>query len=472
MVKPSRRKEMAQRAYAHYGTSIRLVCSVFGISESGYHYQARLATENAEIADWLLRLTTANKRWGFGLCYLYLRNVKGFAWTETKQHASGIVSHIDYRQSWPYTGMPEKSWQTVKGKKISETYTNPKLRSSWNHKGNNKVIFPYIKTSTENKWNLDGTLISTVTTSKDDLDDYGNFKTIQVTTEGGGKTFTRTAKSTYKNDPDPWYLGRLTQAKVTHQGNGDQKTRTSAFKYIKNTGLLSAETVEPNHKKQLTTSYSYDRVGNRTAVTVSGNGLSGRTTKTFYDNNKQFPTAVSNALGHSETRTYDPRFGVVTQMTGPNGLTTQWQYDDFGRKTKQQRADGNSTQWTRRWARDCQSPHPQAVWCLEVKKDGASLSNTQFDKLGRQLRSVSTGFDGRYALIDKQYDRQGREIKVSQPYFEGESKHWTESFYDDLGRVNKVTTMGPQGYKISVTTEFNGLQTHSKRRRALKRNVM
>ena len=60
------------------------MCSVFGISESGYHYQARLATENAEIAEWLLRLTTANKRWGFGLCYLYLRNVKGFVWNHKR----------------------------------------------------------------------------------------------------------------------------------------------------------------------------------------------------------------------------------------------------------------------------------------------------------------------------------------------------------------------------------------------------
>ena len=75
---------MAQRAYKQYPTSIRVACSVFGISESGYQYQARLATENAEIVDWLLRLTTANKRWGFGLCYLYLRNVKGFVWNHKR----------------------------------------------------------------------------------------------------------------------------------------------------------------------------------------------------------------------------------------------------------------------------------------------------------------------------------------------------------------------------------------------------
>jgi putative transposase len=37
-----------------------------------------LSGENQQIADWLLRLTTTYKRWGFGLCFLYLRNVKGY----------------------------------------------------------------------------------------------------------------------------------------------------------------------------------------------------------------------------------------------------------------------------------------------------------------------------------------------------------------------------------------------------------
>ena len=75
---------MAQSAYKNYRTSIKLLCSVFGISESCYHYRAKLATENEEIADWLLRLATTNKRWGFGLCYLYLRNVKGFIWNHKR----------------------------------------------------------------------------------------------------------------------------------------------------------------------------------------------------------------------------------------------------------------------------------------------------------------------------------------------------------------------------------------------------
>jgi len=64
-VKPSHRRKMAQRANNELGSSIRVSCSAFGISETCYRYQAKLSTENEEIADWLLRLSTTHKRWGF-----------------------------------------------------------------------------------------------------------------------------------------------------------------------------------------------------------------------------------------------------------------------------------------------------------------------------------------------------------------------------------------------------------------------
>lgn len=34
--------------------------------------------KNEEVAPWLIKLTDNNRNWGFGLCYLYLRNLKGF----------------------------------------------------------------------------------------------------------------------------------------------------------------------------------------------------------------------------------------------------------------------------------------------------------------------------------------------------------------------------------------------------------
>jgi putative transposase len=75
---------MALRAVKEYGISIRMSCKAFGISETCYRYQAKLSDDNALIADWLLRLTHINRRWGFGLCYLYLRNVKGFPYNHKR----------------------------------------------------------------------------------------------------------------------------------------------------------------------------------------------------------------------------------------------------------------------------------------------------------------------------------------------------------------------------------------------------
>jgi len=75
---------MAQRAYQIYPVSIRVCCEIFSVSETCYRYQAKLSTENEEIADWLLRLTTTHKRWGFGLCFLYLRNSKGYSWNHKR----------------------------------------------------------------------------------------------------------------------------------------------------------------------------------------------------------------------------------------------------------------------------------------------------------------------------------------------------------------------------------------------------
>ena len=84
VLRPSLRREMAVKAQVRYGVSIRMVCRAFAISETCYRYQPKLSDENAEIADWLLRLTQTYKRWGFGLCFIYLRNIKGYGWNHKR----------------------------------------------------------------------------------------------------------------------------------------------------------------------------------------------------------------------------------------------------------------------------------------------------------------------------------------------------------------------------------------------------
>lgn len=84
MVKPSARREMAQHAVTKYSLSIRSVCELFRVSETCYRYQPVRCKENQRIADWLVRLTDNQRNWGFGLCFLFLRNVKGFTWNHKR----------------------------------------------------------------------------------------------------------------------------------------------------------------------------------------------------------------------------------------------------------------------------------------------------------------------------------------------------------------------------------------------------
>lgn len=84
MVRPSRRREMAKEVVKDRQVAIRMACTMFSISETCYRYEAKHDVENVQIADWLVRLTTNQRNWGFGLCYLYLRNVKGYHWNHKR----------------------------------------------------------------------------------------------------------------------------------------------------------------------------------------------------------------------------------------------------------------------------------------------------------------------------------------------------------------------------------------------------
>ncbi len=68
---------MAQQAVSNYAVSIQLACLAFLISETYYRYQHLLSNEIQEIANRLINLTVNESEWGHGLCFYYLRNVKG-----------------------------------------------------------------------------------------------------------------------------------------------------------------------------------------------------------------------------------------------------------------------------------------------------------------------------------------------------------------------------------------------------------
>ena len=84
MARPAQRRALAQQAVQTARTTIRHACVTFAISETCDRYVGTHTQENQAREDWLLRLTTTHRAWGFGLCNLYLRNVQELTWNHKR----------------------------------------------------------------------------------------------------------------------------------------------------------------------------------------------------------------------------------------------------------------------------------------------------------------------------------------------------------------------------------------------------
>jgi putative transposase len=69
---------------AQRSATVGAACKAISISQTCYRYQAKLSPKNGVIAESLVRPTNNRRNWGFGLCFLYLRNVKGFKWNHKR----------------------------------------------------------------------------------------------------------------------------------------------------------------------------------------------------------------------------------------------------------------------------------------------------------------------------------------------------------------------------------------------------
>ncbi len=425
---------------------------------------------------------TTSYRYGESRVHLKGRGALGFRWVETTDEATGRVSYVEKIQdvnhpNFPFNESVTLAKESIRDSSGSETVlstSESRVEYVSHYAG---IYAPRLVKSIDITNDVNGDPLTTVTTQNSEYDFYGNAGRIVVTTEGAGKRFTKTTLNTYSNFPGKWHLGRLTRAVVIHDDwDGEQETRTSRFNYDYATGLLTAEFIEPDTPQYQRTVYTYDRFGNKESATVSGYGVTARTTRTFYDENGRYPVKTVNALGHSETRQYDPLCGAVSSLTGPNGLTTRWRYDASCRKIEETRADGTWTRWNYIWADRWKSGVDHSVYAITKESSGQSGVTTFYDKLGRELRKVSRGFDGRTVYQDTQYDALGRVARASVPYFYGETSYWVESEYDRFGRLietRKPDTFGGWlrshvEYDRFWTTEINA---KGQRKRTLKNAI-
>jgi len=110
-------------------------------------------------------------------------------------------------------------------------------------------------------------------------------------------------------------------------------------------------------------------------------------------------------MGYAESYTWCPQTGLLKTITDEeNDLTTEYEYDGFGRQIKVTYPDGNEAYTGLRWA----SGHPDApdssLYYLYEQSSGTPPALVFYDKYGRKMRTVSTGFAGEEIYQDIKYD--------------------------------------------------------------------
>ncbi|WP_283810164.1 FG-GAP-like repeat-containing protein [Herbaspirillum sp. C9C3] len=149
------------------------------------------------------------------------RGMLGFRWMQSRQVETGLASYTEYRQDYPYIGLPSLSKKTVSGGGnsgvLSQTVTtygcsDPAATTVTACTfATGKRYFVYGKQSVESSWDYNGTALPVITTSSE-YDNWGNATKVEVTTDDG---FKKSTVNTYANDSVNWYLGRLLKSSVT-----------------------------------------------------------------------------------------------------------------------------------------------------------------------------------------------------------------------------------------------------------------
>ncbi len=404
--------------------------------------------------------------------------------TMVQYHYEGLKTHMQGRGSYGFSKVTETYPDTLKQlvteydqstfpfagnvKKVTESYNG----NTVNESSNTFVAlesYPGVQQlnpgqATQTSYELGGSAqpVTTITTTYENIDIYGNVGRVRTETTGGGQTFTKIVESNYGTSNSDRRLGRLSDTTVTHQSpySANDEIRRTSFTYDATTGLLLTENIlNASGIPLTTTTYTYDAYGQKIEERLSAAGEQDRLTTTTYDATGR-PTQTCNALNQCETYSYTAE-GWLQTTTGPNGISTTLVYDTWGRQIAENRADGTSTTVSREFVSggNCGVLANFAYTCSITQSSGTQPIIVQYDTFGREVRKITQGFDERLTYTDTEYNHLAQVARISRDYYFGDQLYWAVSEYDSLERVTRMTEPGPHGSRNEITYEYNGLTT-------------
>lgn len=325
-----------------------------------------------------------------------------------------------------------------------------------------------------------GVLLSEVTTLQPagEFDDYGFVKESTVKSLDGVTTVATNTYTPVGSNDAHWHLGRLTKSQVKKRAtpNGPLiSQKTSEFVYHPDTGLLTSEIIERGHPLSITRAYEHDDFGNvaKTMITANATDTGSpqtRVSKTVWTSDGRFPEDEYTGFGTEyETKVhhhYDEQCALLTATTDIDQKVTSFYYDVFGTLVATGLPDGTAAAEITRYASNNQLPsgirsalddhHVVVKWARSAQASGSPWSTVYYDVLGREVAKetlMMTGaaplkFSSQYQVT--LYDARGRKYKTSNPFFEGNTIHWTITDFDVLNR--QLATTHPDGTSEGIVS--------------------
>jgi len=229
--------------------------------------------------------------------------------------------------------------------------------------------------------------------------------------------------------------GTLTS--VTGSTNHDDSGHGASFTTRGNLTSTTRYPSLPSTANSITRSFTYDTLGNLITVQVDCCQLKQWMFGSAYQ--YAYPTSITRGpvgTQFTSTLTYDFNTGLILSVVDENSKTTGFAYDALNRLKTITRPD--SIQLPTVY--DDSSVQPGITSTTPVDSGKSVVQVATADGLNNLTRLATNDLGGTtYAIVDRQYDSVGRLYQVSNPYTTGQTPVWTQTQYDALSRVKKLS---------------------------------
>lgn len=315
-------------------------------------------------------------------------------------------------------------------------------------------------------------LMNHTITSNFAFDTFGNV-TATNTTKGNIETINVINQYGQFGTPVP---ASLTSSQVTTTRNGEAPfTQQIDFQY-NNQGDVILNTENPSTPFQISTTFTYNALGNTTGEAIATSGATPRTTSMVFDAKGRYPESITNTIGQTAIISYDAKWGLPLSSTSIDGLTTLTEYDPFGRPTRKIEPGGIITETQLIWdigggVNGTPTTVNNAVFKSIITTSGKPTTTVWFDVLGRKRKTATDGFTQPIFEITS-YDARGNVLTTTSPFYQGNTPIITTQTYDNLNWLvasqNSAGTttigylFGPEKLTTTITLPDNTLSSTTK----------